>query len=174
MQFEISDEEVRKAKVPHEIFLTNLVGNHILWFVASLGMAGSLWQPLAMVPVISILTLSHILWRARRAKSEDPWFVMCHWQICAGRSRVFLLMMALLGVIALLGWMGHLFLGMRDVAVIAMIGGIGVLPVMVTVLVLIVMESDLLHQAGQQRVPKRVAEKLLTPDIKHVQRSEEA
>lgn len=159
MKYEIPEEQVKKAKAPHELFLTNLIGNHILWFVAALGVYGSFWQPVALVPVISLSTIFYTLWRANKAKSSDPWFVMCHWQICAKRSKVFLLMFSILGVVALLGWAGYTYMGMMEVAVQAMIGGMGVLPVMVTVLVLIVMESDAMHQATQQKVPKGIVER---------------
>ncbi len=165
MKFDISEQESKRAKVPHEIFLTNLVGNHILWFIAALGLVRSYWQPLAMVPVVSIIILLYTLWRARRSKSTDPWFVMCHWQLCAQRSRVFVIMLLLLGGISLLGWVGFTYFGMMQVAVMAMIGGAGVLPVMVTVLVLILMESDALHQAAQNKLPKRIAERYPNPEI---------
>ncbi len=169
MKFEISEEEAKKAKIPHEIFLTNLIGNHILWFVAALGVAGSMWQPLALVPIISVLILAYTLWRARRSRAIDPWFVMCHWQICVGRSKVFLLMLSLLAAISALGWVGYTYFGMKDVAVKAMIGGMGVLPVMVTVLVLIVLESDAMHQAGQHRVPKGVVERFPNPEARQIE-----
>ncbi|QYZ67122.1 MAG: hypothetical protein OI74_07580 [Gammaproteobacteria bacterium (ex Lamellibrachia satsuma)] len=164
MKFEIAEEVASKAKMPHEIFLTNLIGNHILWFVASLGLAKSYWQPLAMVPVVSLGLLVYTLWRARRSKEIDDWFVMCHWQICAARSRVFIYML-LLGLIAsLLGWVGYAYFGMMEVAVYALVGGIGGLPVMVTVLVLILMESDALHQTILHKLPDRLVEKYPPPE----------
>ncbi|WP_428607688.1 hypothetical protein [Sedimenticola sp.] len=165
MKFEIGEQESKRAKIPHEIFLTNLVGNHILWFIASLGLVRSYWQPLALVPLVSILLLGFTLWRARRAKEIDPWYVMCHWQICAARSRIFIMMLSLLSFISFLGWVGYTYFGMKQVAVMAMIGGAGVLPVMVTVLVLILMESDALHQAALQKLPDRMIERYPNPDI---------
>ncbi len=164
MKFELSDEVAHKAKIPHEILLTNLIGNHILWFVASLGLAGSFWQPIALVPVFSIITLSYILWRARRSKRQDDWYVMCHWQICAARSRLFIYMLLVGLIVVLLGWVGYTYFGMMKVAVYAISGGVGILPVMVTVLVLILMESDALHQASLHNLPKRTVEKYPVPE----------
>lgn len=157
MKYEISEDDRRKAKVPHEIFLINLIGNHILWFIASLGLAGQYWQPLALVPVVSIVILSYILWRAKRAQDSAPWFVACHWQMTAKRSKVFLCVLGVLLTAALLGWVGYTYFGMMDIAVKALVGGIGVLPVVVVTLVLIVMESDALHQSSQGIVPDGVA-----------------
>lgn len=164
MKFDIGADEAHKAKIPHEIFLTNLIANHILWFVAALGLAGSFWQPLALVPVVSFSILGYTLWRAWRSKGRDSWFVMCHWQIAARRSRIFIAMLFLLLVLSGLGWLGYAYGGMKEVAVYALIGGIGLLPVMVTVLVLIIMESDVLHQAAQHKMPKSVFERYPNPD----------
>jgi hypothetical protein len=163
MKFQISDETAHKAKIPHEILLTNLIGNHILWFIAALGMAGSYWQPLLVVPLFSFSTLTYILWRARRSKLMDEWYVMCHWQICAARSRVFIYLLLLSVTVVVLGWVGYTYLGMMKVAVYAISGGVGILPVMVTVLILILMESDALHQASLHKLPKRMVEKYPLP-----------
>jgi len=164
MKFELTDEVAHKAKIPHEILLTNLIGNHILWFVASLGLAGSFWQPIALVPVFSFMMLSYILWRAKRSKQKDDWYVMCHWQICAARSRLFIYMLLLGLVVVLLGWVGYTYFGMMKVAVLAISGGVGILPVMVTVLILILMESDALHQAALHNLSDRTVEKYPAPE----------
>lgn len=154
MKFELSRDDTHGAKFPHELFLTNMIGNHILWFVAALGMAGSFWQPLVVVPVVSLGINGYTLWRARRSRRHDSWFVCCHWQIAARRSRGFLAMLGMLATVSGLGWLGHHYLAMRDVAVMAFIGGVGLLPVMVSVLALIVMESDALHQATDGRLSR--------------------
>ena len=163
MQFDVPAEEKRKAKVPHEIILANLVGNHILWFISALGLYNSYWQPLALVPVFSVTTLTYTLWRAKRALKTDPWFVAAHWQICARYSRIFSAMLGLLLVMSLLGWVGYTYFGMMDIAVKAIIGGAGLLPVMVTVLVLIIIESDVLHQASQGKVPNGIVKRYPAP-----------
>jgi len=41
MRFEVTREEIERANVPHEIFLTNLIGNHILMTAGAGGMAGT-------------------------------------------------------------------------------------------------------------------------------------
>ncbi len=163
MQFDVPAEEIRKARVPHEIILTNLVGNHILWFISALGLYNSYWQPLALVPIFSVATLAYSLWRAKRALKTDPWFVAAHWQVCARHSRIFSIMLGLLVIMSLLGWVGYTYFGMMDIAVKAIIGGAGLLPVMVTVLALIVIESDSLHQANQGRVPNGIVKRYPAP-----------
>ena len=164
MQYEVSEGESRRAQIPHEIFLTNLVGNHVLMFIAALGIARSYWQPLALVPVISLCLLGYTLWRASKSKQQDPWFVMCHWQIAARRSRIFLAIVLLMLLVAALGWLAYSYFGMMKVAVYAIVGGAGILPTMVTVLVLIIMESDAMYQARQGKLPDSLLQRYPNPD----------
>lgn len=166
MRFEVSDREIKQANIPHEIFLTNLVGNHILMAVAVGGVAGSFPWILALIPAISFTLLGYTLWRARRSIKGDPWYVMCHWQLCARRSRIFIGMLSLLLAVMLLGWVGHAYGGMMKEAVIALVVGMGILPVMATILVLIIIESDALYHANQAKLPKWVVERFPNPDAR--------
>ncbi len=169
MRFEASPLEIKKANVPHEIFLTNLVGNHILMFIAALGMAGSFPWLLGLTPAISFVLLAYILWRARRSLKVDPWYVMCHWQVAARRTKLFMAMLGMLTIIALGGWLGYTYGGMMKEAVWALIGGMGVLPVMVVVLVLIIMESDALYHATLCKLPDWVVERHPNADAKMIE-----
>lgn len=169
MRFEVSTEEIKKANVPHELFLTNLIGNHILMAVAAGGVAGSFPWVMAMIPAISFSILGYTLWRARRSLRQDPWYPMCHWQVCARRSKIFIVMLAMLLTIMALGWVGYTYLGMMKEAVMALIGGLGILPVMVTVLVLIIIESEALYHANQAKLPDWVVERFPNPDAKVIE-----
>ncbi len=166
MRYDVSPEEIKQANLPHEIFLTNLIGNHILMAVAVGGIAGSFPWVMALIPATSFLLLGFTLWRARRSRTRDTWYVMCHWQVCARRSRLFILMLtAALGV-ALAGWAAHVYGGMMKEAVIAMVVGASVLPIMVTVLVLIIIESDALYHANQAKLPDWVVGRFPNADAK--------
>jgi hypothetical protein len=168
MRFEVSNSEIKKANVPHEIFLTNLIGNHILMTAGAGGMAGTFPWIMAIIPITSFGLLGYTLLRARRSIGRDPWYVMCHWQVCARRSSVLLLMLILLLVAAGLGWIGYTYAGMMKEAVWALIGGVGILPVMVTVLILIIMESEALYHANQARLPKWVVERFPNPQARQI------
>jgi hypothetical protein len=163
MQFDISPDQIKKSNIPHELFLTNLIANHILLAVALGGLAGSYPWVMAAVPIISVGVLGFTLWRARRSIGRDPWYVMCHWQVCARRSRIFLVMIAFLLTAMLLGWLGYTYGGMMKEAVWALVIGIGILPVMATVLVLIIIESDALYHANQAKLPNWVVERYPNP-----------
>ncbi|NEX22114.1 hypothetical protein G3480_17685 [Thiorhodococcus mannitoliphagus] len=174
MRFEVSPVEIKKANVPHEIFLTNLIGNHILMAVGLGGLAGSFPWVMAIVPATSFTLLFYTLWRARRSLGHDPWYVMCHWQICARRSRIFLLMLGLLLTAVALGWVGYTYGGMMKEAVWALVAGTGILPAMVTILVLVIVESDALYHANQAKLPQWVVERFPNPDARIIHEDEPA
>lgn len=145
MQFDVSESDIKRAKQPHELFLINLVFNHILIFVAILS-ASSLQQYVVIVPAVSVCILTYTFWRAHRSLKNGPWFAMCQWQIAARRSKVFLIMLGLMGIaIAILWFVSGGDLKPQHYA----FGGAAILPTMVTVLILIIMESDALHQTKQ-------------------------
>jgi hypothetical protein len=75
-------------------------------------------------------------------------------------------MLSLLLVAALLAWAGHVYGGMMKEAAIALVIGLGILPVMGTVLVLIVIESDALYHANQAKLPAWVVERFPNPDAR--------
>ena len=166
MRFEVSPQEIKRANVPHEIFLTNLIGNHILMAVGIGGIAGTFPWLLAIIPLTSFSLLGFTLWRAQRSKTRDPWYVMCHWQVCARRSRIFIAMLLMLLEVMTLGWVGHTYLGWMREAVMALVGGTGILPIMVTVLILIIVESDALYHANQAKLPDWVVKRFPNPDAK--------
>lgn len=143
LKFDISEQDSRKAKIPHEIFLTNLIFNHILVFVAILS-ASSLTQYIVLVPIASILSLLYLFWGAGRAKQNASWYVSGHWQLAAKRSKIFLIMISLvLAVFAILWLVSGGNLRPQHWA----LGAAAFLPTMVTVLALIIMESEALHHA---------------------------
>ena len=57
MRFTVSKREVSKSNVPHEIFLTNLIGNYFLMSIA----VGELFHiypwTIVVVPAISLLIM---------------------------------------------------------------------------------------------------------------------
>lgn len=164
MKFDISEQERKQARHPHEYFLVNLITNHILMFVGLLGMARDNPLLLLIVPGTSILILSYLLLRARRAYKTDPWFVCCHWQLCARRSRFFIGMIAFMGLVVL----SLILLVGGDVNALKpghyALGGVAILPTMFSVLVLIIMESDAVHKANLGEVPDWLVKKFPRPD----------
>ncbi len=163
MKYDISPQDIKKSRVPHEVFLTNLIFNHILVFVAIIS-ASSLTQYVVIVPIFSVVSLAYLFWGAQRAKKHASWYVNGHWQIAARRSRFFLLMLAVMGTIMAIIYMVS---GGDMKPQHWALGGVAFLPTMVTVLGLIVFESESLHQAKNAMLPgwisERFPENALTP-----------
>ena len=164
IQFEISEEERVKAKKPHDLFLLNLIGNHILVFVATLGMASSWAWPMLFVPIISLIILTTIFVKGKKSRSSESWFVMCHWQLALKRSIFFIILITFFACFAAFGVYGYTQLGWMKEAVYALVGGTSILPIMVTTLVLILMESDAMHQAALGKLPQKIVDLYPQPD----------
>lgn len=163
-QFSVSPEEAKRAKWPHEIFLINLIFNHIFVFVASMAVVGSFPLLPALVPIISFSIIGYLMHRSRQvAAGDDTWFVKAHWRIGARRNRAFTLLLIVTVVICGSGlWLSRI-LGWAKIPTIALIGGAGLLPFMVTLLVLIVLGNESVHMARTGKLPKRFVEQ--NPDI---------
>ena len=163
-QFNISPEESKRAKLPHEIFLINLVFNHIFVLVATVAVVGTFPLLPALVPIISFSIIGYIMLKARQvAAGNHTWFVKAHWQIGARRNRIFLLLLTVTCVVCGGGlWLSKM-LGWAKIPTIALIGGVGLLPFMVSLLVLIVLGNDSVHLARTGKLPKRFAEQNPAP-----------
>jgi hypothetical protein len=166
MYYEVSEAEITDAKHPHEIFLINLITNHILIFVGLIGMAKTFPWVSLVTPTISIVVLSYLMLRARSKRQSASWYAACHWQLCAHRSTLFIGMMAVLALV-----LGGLLLSVGgDTSQLKpghyALGGVSALPTLLTVLVLIVMESDALHKARSGEVPQWLVDKYPNPQAK--------
>lgn len=157
----VSEQEIKSAKAPHDIFISNLIMNHILLFTGLATFGQKYMDFLIIIPIISIATLSYTFYRSSKVKREDSEFVYIHWQIARRWSKLFAMALTLLATVALLGWLAHQYLGLMKEAVYAMIGGLGILPTLLSVLVLIVIESDSLHHARVGTLPKWAQRKFL-------------
>ncbi|CAK0761882.1 conserved membrane hypothetical protein [Gammaproteobacteria bacterium] len=153
MKYNISADQIKKATHPHEIFLINLVFNHIFVFVVGLSVVRTFPILLGMVPILSVSVLSYTLWRAKRSLQIDPWYVMCHWQISARWTRLFALVLGVLGSFLIVGTVLRAYFNFSEIMVYAVLGGFGLLPTMICILILIAIESDALHQARHGILP---------------------
>lgn len=152
MQFNVSDVDAKNAKRPHDLFLINLIFNHIFMFAAFLS-ASSLWSWVILVPIFSFAVLTYTIIRARISLKADSWYVMCHWQLCASRSWKFIGMISLmlLGVLVIM-----LISGGHPKPQQIALAGIAILPTMITTFVLVVMETVSLDDSKNGRVPDAI------------------
>ena len=163
MNYEISEAEFTDAKHPHEIFLINLITNHILLFVGLLGLAKTYPWVMLITPGISVVVLAYLMIRARSKLNSAGWYSACHWQLCAHRSKLFIFMLLALGAVLA----GLLLSVGGDPSMLKpghkALGGVMALPTLVFILVLIVMESDAMHKAKSGVVPQWLIDKYPIP-----------
>lgn len=158
-RFEIAKDETFRAKWPHEIFLINLVFNHILVFASTFGVFSTFPLMVLIVPITSFAITGYILIKARQiAKGNETWFVKSHWAIADKRNKHFMWLLVITCAIVGGGLLVSKLMGWSKIATIALIGGFGLLPFMVALLVLIVLGNDSMYQARHGKLPKRFVE----------------
>ncbi|MCK5640190.1 MAG: hypothetical protein KAJ19_05315 [Gammaproteobacteria bacterium] len=171
MRYHIPEELSKKARAGHDLFLINLITNHVLLTVILLGLIQMQPLLLLIIPVISFCILGYSLLRAKKSLRVDPWYAQCHWQICAKRSKVFIAILGVWLVFMIVAYLVYLnaYVGAEEqllnqalstfqqmeiegqlrstkTLLIALMA-VGGLPTMVSVFALIVMEQDALHLA---------------------------
>jgi hypothetical protein len=148
------DQERAAARMPHDIFLTNLIANHILLFTAIAATGKSYFEFIVLVPLLSFSFVGYTFFRSSRIKREDSEFVYIHWQIARRWSFFFAIVLSVVVTVAVLGWLSYTYLGLMKEAAFALVGGLSFLPTLVSVLILIVIEMESLHHARVGTLPE--------------------
>lgn len=154
MEYQATAAELKRAEKLHAVLLFDLIVVHVFVFVAALGLIKSSYIPLASMPVISVLLLSFILFKANQAKTLEPsWFVRCHMLLAAKRARLFLLLFLVTGSFTAIMFFGGAQFGLSKITSYSLAFGIGQLPFMVALLALVVLEYDASHQCKTGKIP---------------------
>mgnify|MGYP001090011852 CR=1 FL=1 len=193
MFFPVPEADRRRAKTPHELAMVNLLVLNLLVGVAllagSMAQPDSLigtykWAAVAVPLLISLGVVGHTWLRAVRAGSNLPWFVAAHWKLSASRYKLLLAAYLLFAAILSLA----LFTGDDDAAIEAQIkdlppamqemerrklhsqhmgeqvwARIAVVPLILTVMVTIMLESGSIYQAQRGEVPDGVVKRFPPP-----------
>jgi len=191
MFFPVSEHERRQAKSPHELSMINLLLFNLLIGIALL--AGSMAQPdsligrykwiaVAVPLAMSLLVIGFT--RVRASRRGSAWFVAAHWKLAASRYKSLLIVYPVCAAILSLA----LFSG-KDAASIearikhlspamqemerrklesqdmgeAVWARIAVVPLLLTVMVTIMLESGAIYQAQRGEVPDGLVKRLPPP-----------
>jgi len=154
--YNATPDEITRAKWPHEIFLINLVFNHILVFAATFGVFSTFPYMVLIVPLMSFSITAYIAIKAKQvAASSEIAFVKAHWALANKRNQHFMWLLIITCVVIGGGLMLSKVMGWSKITTIALLGGVGLLPFMVSLLVLIVLGNDSMYQARHSKIPKQ-------------------
>lgn len=154
-KYDAKPDEIVRAKWPHEIFLINLIFNHILVFASTFGVFSTFPAMVLIVPITSFAITTYILVKAGKVEASDETpFVKAHWVVAHKRNKHFMWLLTITCVVMGGGLMLSKLMGWSKITIIALLGGIGLLPFMVSLLVLIVLGNDSLYQARHSKMPR--------------------
>ena len=148
-------DEVTRAKWPHEIFLINLVFNHILVFASTFGVFSTFPLMVLIVPLTSFVITGYLFIKARYiAAGDETVFIKAHWVVADKRNKHFMWLLTISCMVLGGGFWLSKMMGWSKIATIAVLGGAGLLPFMAALLVLIVLGNDSMYQARHGKLPK--------------------
>jgi hypothetical protein len=174
MFFRVDEPTRRKAKSPHELAMVNLLLFNLLMLIALL--AGSFLQKgsaLAdyklvgvLVPLLlSLGVVAYSFVRASKTAKGGHWFVAAHWRLATGRYKILLVAYAVGAGLIGLGWLLSLAQkthGMQELMFVAL-QRVAIAPILISLMVLIMLESGSLYQAGRGEVPDGLIKRFPPP-----------
>ena len=192
MLFEVDEGACKQAKTPHELAMVNLIVFNLLIGVALLAgsmaqpdssIARYKWLAVSAPLAISLAIMALTWLRSRRIQGM-PWLVAAHWRLAGSRYRMLLAAYLVCGGVlsfALLGGqspasieaqirdlpptmqeMERRKLQSQDMSS-AVWARIGVVPLLLTVMVCIMLESGAIYQAGRGEVPDSLIKRFPPP-----------
>lgn len=158
MNPQASAAEIKRAKHLHAVLLFDFIVIHIFVFLIAVSVIKTTFIPMILMPLLSIASLGYVQFKAQRARTREPsWFVRSHALLAAKRARLFLALFVVTGTFtAVLFFFGEK-MGIPTIAKIPLAFGLGQLPFMLSLLVLVVLEFDAEHQCSSSKVPAAAA-----------------
>lgn len=161
MKITVTENIVKNAKAPHNIFLLNLALIHLLMTPATLileiGISGLL-IPLAF----SLLIMLYSLIKIKNLDIDEHWFVYAHWKLALNRYRLLLISYGLTLALLLVGWLISTTSpdpNMQDIIYTVFIR-ISIMPTLLMVLVNFFLESSALSMAAKGEIADSIVNKL--------------
>jgi len=163
-----------QAKSAHELAMLNLLLVNLLMLVALL--AGSFLRkgsPLADYRLVGVLIPLGISLgigaftsaKAARLAAHGSWFVAAHWRLARVRFQILLVAYALGAGLISMGWLlstTQQIHGMQELMFVAL-QRVAIAPLLIVLMVLIMLESGALYQAGRGEVPDSLLKKFPPP-----------
>lgn len=154
MSYQASVAEIKRAQHLHAVLLFDFIVIHIFFFILALSLIKNSYLPLILMPLLSIGLLGYVMFRAKQALAHEPyWFVRCHMMLAGRRARMFLALFFITGAFTAALLLGGAKIGLSLIAAKSLAFGLGQLPFMASLLMLIVLEFDAEHQCQSSKIP---------------------
>lgn len=159
---EISDQDKKRARWAHDLFVLNILFFHLLLTPATIflgvGQVGLL-LPLSL----SAIVIAFIYYRSR---NEADWFVAAHWRLSFKRCRLLMIGYAISLGIFLIGWLITLGMdkeSMRDI-MLTVFTRIAVMPTLIMVMITVVLEASATGMVSKKEVPESIRKSFPPPE----------
>jgi hypothetical protein len=154
MNYQASAAEIKRAQHLHSVLLFDFIVVHVFVFILALSLIKTSYLPLLLMPVLSACALGYVMLKAKQAPAREPsWFVRCHMILAGKRARMFLALFLITGAFTAAMLWGGAKIGLSPIASKSLAFGVGQLPFMASLLVLIVLEFDAEHQCKKCKIP---------------------
>jgi len=157
MNYEISDREKGLARLPHNLFVLNILLFHLLMtpaaIVLDIGMFGFL-IPLSCS--LAVITYIYI-----RSQKLTVWFVDMHWRLSFRRCLFLMAGYSVTGLLLFVAWLLSLGVADPEMAEIMFtaISRVAVLPTLLAVMSTVVLEAGGYHLVNRGEVPEMLVRK---------------
>lgn len=172
MQFEIDPKIRRQGRAPHELAMINLLVFNLLFCMAiiagTMAPKGSLLEHYKLwsitVPLcLSLCIIGYSFWRSKGATAAGPWFVAAHWTLVTSRYKMLMIAYLVGATLVGLGWLISLSNPKLQELMFVALVRVAVAPMLISVMVLAMLESGALAQAGNGEVSDGVIKRLPPP-----------
>ncbi|MBI4937532.1 MAG: hypothetical protein HY846_04835 [Nitrosomonadales bacterium] len=154
MSYQASAAEIKRAQHLHSVLLFDFIVVHVFILILALSLIKSSYLPLMLMPLLSLGALGYVMLKAKQALTREPcWFVRCHMILAGRRARMFLALFVVTGAFTAAMLLGGAKAGLSPIAAKSLAFGLGQLPFMASLLVLIVLEFDAEHQCKKSNIP---------------------
>lgn len=162
MNFEITEEEKKSARVPHNLFVLNILLFNLLMtplaIVLDVGMYGLL------IPLIcSLSVITYIYWRSEKSRC---WYIDMHWRLSFRRCQYLMVGYAITGLLVAIAWLISMSANDATMAEIMFtaISRVAIVPTLLAVMVTVVLEAGGYHLINRGEVPDKFVEKFPPSD----------
>lgn len=161
MKIDVDAATINKSRIPHNIFMLNLVLVHLLMTPAAIALEIGALGMLAPL-VVSLAIMLYSLLASKKLDKKDHWFIHAHWILALNRYRLLLISYAITAGLMLLGWLVSMSSpdpNMQEILHTVFIR-IAIMPVLLMVMINAYLESSAISMTSKGEIPDSVVSKL--------------